>query len=402
MPLNVDPRDRRMALGALAMLVLLVGLALLLPNDQSAETEVPSSYSASSGGAKAAFLLLGSLGYRVSRWTRPPQELPENATAATLILAIPTDQPGEAERHDVAEFVNRGGRVLAVGIPAMWMFKDAPIRPGQLEAAIKQFPAMVPGAMAQAAPRITMAPYHFFTGQPAAGAIGMYGDDRGAVVVRWRQGQGEVVWWAGSTPLTNAGLRYDGSVELLLSSIGEPGRDVLWDEYFHGLQHGVGHVLGNTPLPFALLQCGILLAAAVLTFSRRSGPIYEPLEPSRLSPLEYAETLGGLYRRANAGDVAVQVGLERFRILASRSLGVRPGMPAEQLKAALSSRFRFHDQDFVRILQECEAAPGNVRLERATALRLTRALQRFASHLKIPRPGDSEGTPDAGNHSKHD
>lgn len=379
--ITIDPRDRKIMLGAGVLLLLLIGLALLVPNDQPPETEIPSSYSASSGGAKAAYMLLEQQGYNVNRWTDEPKNLPGDPLGVTLVLAIPTDQPSEAERDALDNFVKKGGHVLAVGAPSWGMFKNVKFAPGPLLIARAQFQARLPGRMARAAPEVTMSAGR--TMSPQAGQISLYGDDRGDVVVRCLYGKGEIIWWAGATPLTNAGLRDAGSVELLLNSIGPPGTRVLWDEYFHGLQHGVGHLLAQTPLPWALLQCAILLLAAMITFSRRSGPIHEPVEPSRLSPLEYAETLGGLYRRAKATDVAVQVALDRFRMLAARKLGMRPSMNFEELYSALRTRFRFEDDEFIRVLRECEAAAANPKLEKAAALRLTQALQQYSARLKL-------------------
>ena len=176
---------------------------------------------------------------------------------------------------------------------------------------------------------------------------------------------------------------------MLLSAIGDRSTRVLWDEHFHGLQQGIGHLLARTPLPWALLQCAIVLLAAMLTFSRRSGPIHEPVEPSRLSPLEYAETLGGLFRRARATDVAVQVALDRFRMLASRKLGRRADAKPEELYSALQSRFHFNDPEFVGVLQQCESARLDSRLDQRTALRLTQALQHYGVRLKFSTaPGD--------------
>ena len=386
----MDPRDRKIALGTLAILVLLTTLALFTPNDQPPESEIPSSYSASSGGAKAAYLLLEQQGYDVRRWIEPPQSLPSDPAAETLILAVPTDRPTETERGAIADFVRKGGRVLAVGPAALAMFKDLEpqFKPGLPAYTRRQFRALVPGRMASDAQEISM--HAGVTWRTSGGQLALYGGDDGAVVVRIPYGRGEVLWWAGPTPLTNVGLRDAGSVELLLNSLGPPGSRILWDEYFHGLEQGMGHLLGQTPLPWALLQCGLLFAIAIWTFSRRSGPIHEPAEPSRLSPLEYAETLGGLYRRAHASDVAVEVALERFRMLAARKLGLRADLKAEDLYAGLQSRFHFKDPEFTTVLDKCESAKFNSKLDRNTALKLTQALHRYAIELKLAdQPGEN-------------
>ena len=44
---------------------------------------------------------------------------------------------------------------------------------------------------------------------------------------------------------------------------------------------------------------------------------------SRLSPLEFVQTLGKLYRRANAVHSALEIPYARFRMLATRQLGIQ-------------------------------------------------------------------------------
>lgn len=67
MPIKIDRSDRRLILWAsLIFLVMMVALSILSSNDQ-ADSGVPSSYSSQASGAKAAYLLLGELGYKVER-----------------------------------------------------------------------------------------------------------------------------------------------------------------------------------------------------------------------------------------------------------------------------------------------------------------------------------------------
>jgi len=64
MPLKVDPRDRKLLLGAVVLFVLLLVGAVLF-GGSGAKVDIPSSYSTASGGAKAAFLLLSKIGYNI-------------------------------------------------------------------------------------------------------------------------------------------------------------------------------------------------------------------------------------------------------------------------------------------------------------------------------------------------
>jgi len=97
MPLKVDPKDRKLLLGAACVFVLLIAGAVVFGGEGVSKAEIPSSYSTASGGGKAAYLLLSQAGYKVERWEKPLDQLPQ-ATGKTLILAGPQEAPTRDER----------------------------------------------------------------------------------------------------------------------------------------------------------------------------------------------------------------------------------------------------------------------------------------------------------------
>ena len=81
MPTVLDSADRKLLLAAGAvMLLLMAAIAFETPSGETGSEgqAIPSSYSASPGGANAAYLLLGELHYNVQRWERSPIELPDD------------------------------------------------------------------------------------------------------------------------------------------------------------------------------------------------------------------------------------------------------------------------------------------------------------------------------------
>jgi hypothetical protein len=115
MPVSLDRSDRKILIGATVILVLLVGATAVLSPPQAAPAPDSSSYSPGANGAKAAYELLGDLGYQVERWAQPLPELPEDAEKNVLVVSEPIGAVANAESDALERFVRRGGRVLITG-----------------------------------------------------------------------------------------------------------------------------------------------------------------------------------------------------------------------------------------------------------------------------------------------
>ena len=78
----------------------------------------------------------------------------------------------------------------------------------------------------------------------------------------------------------------------------------------------------------------------VFSFSRRSGPLRDLPPPPRVTPIEFLDALGSLYRNAGAASTAVTIAWERFRRYTLRLCGLRQApISAEELAAAIRRRF---------------------------------------------------------------
>jgi hypothetical protein len=115
----------------------------------------------------------------------------------------------------------------------------------------------------------------------------------------------------------------------------------------------------------------------LLAFSRRSGPLYAPAVVSRLSPLEFVDTLGDLYRRANAGSAAVRVAYQRFRTQMVRRLALAPSISNAQLDAAVRERLGWKQPGFMDTLQRAERAARENDLHSSDALKIVQALEHY-------------------------
>ena len=385
MPGGLAPSDRKLLIGAGAIALLLVaGTFALAPPARDRQSAVPSSYASSSGGALAAYLLLVNLHYDIHRWEEPPTQLENRGSNAVLVLAEPSDLPTDPERRALREFVRGGGRLLFCGPEIKAFFPEAEIAPA-FEFDWKESTARIPSFITHDAYTIALEPKARW-GKLSGSQLGLYADADGPTVVAWRMGAGEILWWAGATPLTNAGLRRAGNLRLFLNTVSNAAPlTVYWDEYFHGQRASLWSYFEGTPVPWGIVQAFVIALAALFTNSRRSGPIVKPAPVSRLSPLEFVDTVGSLYQSAKAGSVAVAVSYRRLRVQLSLRMGLPATAPDQALVDAAASRMGWDANTFADCMAKAASAEHLHRMRPGAALDLVQTLEGYSAQLGIQK-----------------
>jgi len=389
MPMQLAPVDRRILRVAGGVFVAMIGAALLLIRGADSNENVPSIYSTASGGCKAAFLLLKESGYQSESWQQPLRDLPEGK-GSTLILVEPSAFPANEDKEKLESFLKSGGHLIAAGPFAGNYLPLNETAPDPMNGTLwKKVRALSLSPITRAAPAITMAPQAFW--RPGSGAIGLYGESDKPVVVEYKIGEGRVLWLAGDTPLTNAGLKEEGNLEFLLSAVDSAGQTrILWDEYIHGYETSTASTKTDRYVGWIALQLGVFGVAILLAYSRRSGPMWVPEGEVRLSPLEFVHTLGLMYEHAKAGGVAVEISSQRFRYLLTRRLGLSVKTSVADLARAVRDRHAMPKADFANTLSECESCQYDAKVPSNTALRLVQALFDFEVQFKLVRTSREE------------
>jgi hypothetical protein len=390
MPAAINSGDRKILLIAGGvLLVLTIGLALLGSDPAGQGIEVPSTYSAGPGGARAAYLLLQELRFKVSRWERSPSELPSDPGGSVLILADPWEPPSKEEVKALKSFVEDGGRVIFTGANIEPYFPKAKVT-GFPSRDSRTFSADVPSNYTAGAAKISLQTNAVWR-KPSADLLALYGDEESPVVVSWRVGDGRILWWAGATPLTNSGISSEGNLNFFLDAVsstppgGERSLRIYWDEYFHGERTSLWSYVQRTPVAWGLLQVSILGLIVVLTFSRRSGPMVMPPVVSRLAPLEFVDTLGGLYERAGAEPAVVGFVYQRFRATLSRQLRISASVSDTELADAVQSRLGWKESGLKKTLARALVASRAKKVSPEEALGLVRELEQFEEQLGLKK-----------------
>lgn len=382
---GLDSGDRRMLYIVGGLLLVIFALIVVAgPPPEAESSGLPSSHSYASDGACAAYLLLKESGYNVERWQSSPLSLPGDPRGVVLVLADPMFFPPDDERRALRTFLEKGGRVLATGLTGAKILPEGSASfSASLQTEWITFPARIPSPITQDAPEIQLPPRAEWRALRAS-HLSLYGEDKQAVVVTYAVKEGRVVWWGSSVPLTNAGISASHNLELFLNSVGPPqGARVLWDEYYHGEQGSIWTYLAGTPVPWALAQLGLVAFALVFTFGRRTGPVRAAPGVSRLSPLEFVESLGGLYQRARAAPAVLGVAGQRFRFLLTRRLGLPTAMSAEELGRSARERLGAEAAGVGEALTRVEQGAAQPSLNDARALAMVQALSRYAERLEL-------------------
>jgi hypothetical protein len=391
MPFAIDPSDRKLVyIAAAAFIVLATALAFFAPPSREQASPIPSIYSVDSNGAHAAYLLLKQLRCPVRVWERPPNELPEDPGSSVLVLADPIQPPVEKDRAALLNFVQAGGRILFTGSMLTSFFPDAHSSEEALESPWQSYDADLPSNFTAGAPKISLQPEaEWTTIEPSQ--MPLYGPADSAVVVSWRVGRGQILWWAGATPLTNAGITHDGNLNLFLNAVGSENGNaseqptIYWDEYFHGQRDSLWAYVEKTPVAWGLLQIAILGFAVLFTFSRRRGPIAMPATVSRLWPLEFVDTIGGLYERAHAEPAMVGAVYQRFRSLLTRQLRLPLTTDDAALAEAVRVRLGLKDDALGETLGRAAAASRAAKVPPGDALEIIHRLESLEERLILKR-----------------
>ena len=397
--------DTRILVGVtLAVLAVIIAGAFFAPAREDKDP-TPSTDNSGAQGAKAAWLLLSQLGYRTERWDRPAGELNEvDAPHTTLILAAAQPLVTQKEKAGIAEFLKRGGRVLATGAASAAMLPESHVGPpNHIYTDLCYTTPQGLSSLARAG-RIAMPiPVRWNSDNPGTRIDQACGND--AVVVHYAVGKGEVIWWSSSAPLSNRGLKDDASLRLFLASIGsqgdegKPGRLMLFDEYIHGARTDLWATAAGTPVAALGWQLAAIAALLVFSLGRRNGPLRTLVRAPRTSPLEFAESMGDLYRKAGAVNVAT--GCAERRLI--HFLESEGGIPRETLRSspeniaeAVAQRFHYASPGFTADLQaaqQAEFAKYSARSGLELVKRIDGHIAKLAAIMRHSKPEHMNGEP---------
>lgn len=340
----------------LLILTPLVVAAVITLQASSERTTTPSvdllSDSTAPNGAKAVYLWLETLGYRVERMEYRRFE-PDRRTAVLLVLA-PSDRPLKDELTTMRRWVEDGGTLIVAASPSSPLAQLPGIAPSVTDNAaapildefgIELRPLPTPQAEAAPSQPLLLRPAvrqarvearHFVAG--SSRLVPYLGDPEHPVAASLEVGQGQLYVLASTYALCNRGLNQADNAALLLNWLPPPGEAgvVAFDEIHHGRSEArsLPYHLVREPWGWALLYAlGVAFLYVVLD-GRRFGRAVPSIVDTRRSAAEYVVSVADLLRRGGKSSWVARHYERRLR----RQLAIACGLEATLDTALLATR----------------------------------------------------------------
>lgn len=361
-------RVDRTVLAAIVVTVVLVGaywwVVTLSRDYYIVDAPQGSTFSSAPEGLKVLRTYLREIGVE-TEVLQTFDELPGDGTIVYAAMATPAREPSEAQRRQLREWVESGGRLVLAGayanavIDRQYGVGRAPVR--------ESWPALtplLPSVYSQGVERLDPGEDRILAANGEW--VTHFKDSGGQVLISRTAGEGEIVWLSGVYPISNEGIdKRDNArfATLLVASAGP----VYFDEYHHGfvVGGGVWERLGSGGRAAMVLVTAALLAW-LWSSTQRIAPAIEPVELKEVRRGTYIASLAGLYRAAGARSDALVSLAEGLRAALARRYGTaeagyaRHPQAAEVIDRVSSAGEEMTEQEFVSIARDIARARQEV------------------------------------------
>jgi hypothetical protein len=384
-------------LGALLLLFVLFSAFYTERGIQEEEKGRPTTYSFGPNGLAALYRVLQKQGLATRQYRRELGSLPSDA--ALVVIAEPVArQVSMAESDAVRKWVEGGGALLflvsdnafSVG-PSEEMLSShmridlAQSRPLDLtvDPASSRYLRDIHSIHVDGTLRLS----------PRGGAKSLLRDDDGSYAVTWKKGKGTVIAAMSSLGADNAHLQRADNA-LLFVNIAETHtsghrKAVLFDEYHQGYGEVVeGRSLWDalgTPARAVFWYFAGVFLILVYNLNRRFGPAKRLVLPSYRPSTEYIMSMARLFRKAGAGDIAIETIYKAFSRDLAQRLDAEPDSGPDQLTEIAHRRFGWETGPFRDLIARCEAIVNGRRINEAEMLRLAKQIEDYRRKADLVR-----------------
>ncbi len=371
----------------LLMLVILLVVAVVVqqaaPERTMPEPPDLSSDSSAPGGAKAVYLWLQSVGYRVDRLEYRDFRLDE--ASQVMVMLAPTTPFSKDHLSTLRRWVERGGTLIVAGSSDV-NFPQIPF--GASSPQLNSLPSVL-GEFGMDLrrldeTRVEVNPSQPLLLQPAvstarveatsyisrtAGLVTFLGEEEMPVAAGLSVGKGQIYVLASSYAWSNQGLGQADNAILLLNWLPLPQEAgvVLFDEIHHGRfeARSLAYTMVHEPWGWAILYSLAMVFLFLVLDGRRFGrAVPSVVDPRRLAA-EYVVSLAGLLRRGSKSGWAARHYEQTLRRQMVTVCGLDPALSSEAVAARLGELGRLaggiEGRDAAQVLIElCGAAEAGI------------------------------------------
>jgi hypothetical protein len=397
-------RTNKELLGLGALFVLFIALMLLFErvSQKTVSSDVPSTLNAQAAGAKALYLLLQHEGFTAERMEAPWTELTPSVGLLIVIEPLRADRGvTAAELATLKSWTEAGGTVLFLVTFPPRGFDAKDLIAGDIAIIRGDDKARDLTPVAPQSPYVrnvsqihVASPVRLSVGKKTAYQI-LFKDEEGALAAEKPMGKGHILLLANSVAASNRTIAQADNAILLVNIAAETlrggTRTVMFDEYHHGVGFESRNAASNSglfadapkPLRFVLLHLCAFGALILYMGNRRFGPLRTPGNTPYRPSTDYVGSMARLFRRANAGDIAIVTLYRQFVRDLRRQLDLTPDTPLPLLAARAARVYSVAEGPFAQFLQSCEAIDQGGRITESTMLQLARELDQYRRSFNL-------------------
>lgn len=203
-------------------------------------------------------------------------------------------------------------------------------------------------------------------------------DSRGALLVDYKHGAGQIILLSDPFILANNGISRADNLQLSLNVVAGRTGLILFDEYHQG--HAVARnrlisYFAGTPVLPILGQFGLIVLAVMWTRGRRfARPLPLP-HVDRRSKLEYVASMAELQQRSRAYDLAIENIYTRTRRVLARYAAVDNMASRREIAIRVAGRSKLDRAYLETLMRDCEDAINGAPINAEQSLDLVKKLR---------------------------
>lgn len=210
--------------------------------------------------------------------------------------------------------------------------------------------------------------------------------DRGALVVDYPHGNGQIILLSDPYIVANNGINRADNLQLALNIVAGKEGLIVFDEFHQGrafTQNAIVQYFAGTPV---LALCGQLALIGLAVIWSRGARFGRPLplpHVDRRSSLEFVASMAELQQRAKAHDLALENIYGRVRRALVRHAGVNQSSTRAEIARRVATRSKVNEKELESLMRSCEDTINGAQINGKEALRLVKRLREVEARLGL-------------------